>query len=79
MSTFWATLARLPAWTLIVIVRAYQVILGPFLGGHCRFTPSCSVYFIEAVQKYGAWKGAWKGVGRICRCHPLNPGGPDPP
>ena len=64
---------------LILLVRLYQIVLGPVLGGHCRFTPSCSVYFIQAVQKYGAVKGAGKGVARICRCHPFHAGGHDPP
>ena len=67
------------AWVLILCVRCYQVMLGPVLGGHCRFTPSCSVYFIQAVQKYGAIAGAVKGLGRLCRCHPFHPGGHDPP
>ena len=64
---------------LILLVRLYQIVLGPVLGGHCRFTPSCSVYFIQAVQKYGAIKGACKGLARICRCHPFHSGGHDPP
>jgi putative membrane protein insertion efficiency factor len=45
----------------------------------CRFTPSCSEYFILAVRKYGPLRGAWKGAGRICRCVPWQPGGYDPP
>ena len=69
----------LPTWLMIVAVRVYQIFLGPFLGGRCRFTPSCSNYFIQAVQKHGPWKGAWRGVLRICRCHPFHPGGDDPP
>jgi hypothetical protein len=69
----------LPAAVLITLVRLYQWTLGPFLGGRCRFTPSCSNYFIEAVRKYGAMRGAWKGILRILRCHPFHPGGYDPP
>lgn len=69
----------LPATVLILLVKLYQITLGPFLGGRCRFVPSCSVYFIEAVRKYGAVRGAWKGILRICRCHPFCPGGYDPP
>jgi putative membrane protein insertion efficiency factor len=79
MSRLWSVILALPAWSLIWAVRCYQVVLGPLLGGHCRFTPSCSVYFIEAVKKYGAARGSWKGAARICRCHPFHPGGHDPP
>jgi len=70
---------RLPGWGLIALVRFYQTFIGPLLGRHCRFEPSCSQYFIEAVQKYGAVRGSWRGVLRICRCHPWHPGGDDPP
>jgi putative membrane protein insertion efficiency factor len=64
---------------LIVLVRSYQSLLRPLCPSVCRYHPSCSEYFILAVQKYGPWRGAWKGVGRICRCNPLYPGGFDPP
>lgn len=64
---------------LILAVRAYQVVLSPLLGGTCRFEPSCSVYFIEAVKKHGPWRGGLKGLRRILRCHPFHPGGIDPP
>lgn len=67
------------SWFLIFGVRCYQVVLSPFMGGQCRFTPSCSHYFIEAVHKYGPLRGASKGIARICRCHPWHPGGYDPP
>lgn len=70
---------RLPAWTLIGLVRVYQYTLSPLVGGQCRFYPSCSNYFIQAVQKYGAVIGACKGACRILRCHPWHPGGYDPP
>jgi putative membrane protein insertion efficiency factor len=67
------------AASMVAAVRCYQIILSPLLPPACRFTPSCSQYFILAVKKYGPWYGAWKGVGRICRCHPFHPGGHDPP
>jgi uncharacterized protein len=67
------------SWLLISLVRAYQAVLSPLLGGSCRFEPSCSAYFILAVQKYGPWRGSWMGVRRILRCHPFHPGGHDPP
>ena len=72
-------LRHLTSEFLILGVRLYQVFLGPFLGGYCRFTPSCSRYFIEAVEKHGPLKGACKGVIRLCKCHPFHPGGFDPP
>jgi putative membrane protein insertion efficiency factor len=67
------------AEVLIAMVRGYQILLSPLLGGQCRFYPSCSQYFIEAVRKYGPISGAWRGVRRILRCHPFHPGGYDPP
>lgn len=63
---------------LILGVRGYQRSLGHFLGGHCRYFPSCSEYFIGAVEKYGPLRGALKGVWRILRCHPFAKGGFDP-
>ena len=66
-------------WCLITTVRLYQVLLSPLLGKNCRFEPTCSTYMIQAVEKYGVVRGVIKGVWRICRCHPFNPGGEDPP
>ena len=63
---------------LIIMVRGYQIFISPLLGSHCRFTPTCSAYFIEAVEKHGPIKGTWLGIKRILRCHPGNPGGYDP-
>ncbi len=64
---------------LIALVRAYQVVLRPILPAVCRFEPSCSEYFIQAVRKYGPMRGACKGTWRICRCNPFCRGGFDPP
>jgi uncharacterized protein len=64
---------------LIGGVRFYQVCLRPLLPAVCRFQPSCSEYMIQAVTKYGPVRGGWRGVCRICRCHPWHPGGYDPP
>ena len=79
MTRLWSLLQRLPGELLIAAVRIYQICLSPLLGRHCRFTPTCSAYFIEAVRKYGSVKGTLKGIARICRCHPFHPGGYDPP
>jgi uncharacterized protein len=79
MRFLWETIVYLPAWLLILLVRIYQVTLSPIVGRQCRFHPTCSNYFIGAVQKYGAVRGSWKGVLRILRCHPWHEGGYDPP
>lgn len=63
---------------LQAIIRAYQLMLSPFLGNHCRFTPSCSHYASEAIGRHGAWRGGWLAIRRIFRCHPFCPGGYDP-
>jgi len=73
------SLVSTPGWVLIAAARVYQYTLSPLLGRHCRFQPTCSVYFIEAVRKYGAIRGGLRGIRRVCRCHPWNPGGYDPP
>lgn len=65
-------------WLLIHFVLLYQVTLGRVLGGQCRFTPTCSQYAIDALNKYGAWKGTWKALRRLSRCHPFGGRGYDP-
>jgi len=79
MNFFWSALFALPTWVLLTSVRCYQLFISPWIGPHCRFTPTCSSYFITAVQKYGAVRGTLKGLLRILRCHPFHPGGYDPP
>ena len=59
-------------------IRAYQFTLSPFLGGSCRFLPTCSAYAIEAIATHGAWRGGWLALRRIGRCHPLAKSGLDP-
>lgn len=80
------TAARLLQWPgrvvagfLIVLIRIYQRTVSPLLGQVCRFEPSCSRYMVASLQKYGLVKGLWKGLGRLCRCHPWSAGGYDPP
>jgi len=63
---------------LLALIRVYQLVLSPFLGQHCRFTPSCSQYTQEAIGKYGAARGSWLGLKRIVRCQPFCEGGHDP-
>ena len=64
--------------TLILIVRAYQALLAPLLGGACKFHPSCSQYAVEAIERHGARRGAWLALKRLLRCHPFGAGGYDP-
>ncbi|MCA9218007.1 MAG: membrane protein insertion efficiency factor YidD [Planctomycetales bacterium] len=72
-------LVRLPGTIAILLVRFYQFAISPMLGSNCRFTPTCSAYFIQAVQQYGLIRGGVKGLWRICRCHPFGGCGEDPP
>jgi len=71
-------LTRLPSELLILLVRLYQVSLSPYLGGQCRFVPTCSEYFIQAVTAHGFLVGGWMGLRRLLRCHPFSRGGHDP-
>jgi putative membrane protein insertion efficiency factor len=68
-------LPRLAGWYL---VRLYQVTIGPVLPPSCRFYPSCSVYALGALAKYGLLKGSYLSARRLMRCHPFHPGGVDP-
>jgi len=61
----------------IGLVRLYQATLSVWLGGRCRFYPSCSDYAVEAFREHGWWRGVWLSLRRVGRCHPFNPGGVD--
>lgn len=63
---------------VIGLVRVYQKLISPLFPPTCRFYPTCSAYFIQAVGKYGVIKGTFLGIRRILKCHPFNPGGYDP-
>lgn len=63
---------------LILLVRGYQIVLSPWVGQSCRFTPTCSSYAIDALKEYGALRGSWMAIRRIGRCHPWHEGGHDP-
>ena len=63
---------------VIAMVRLYQLMLSPLLGGHCKFAPTCSTYFIQSVEMHGVVRGMLKGLTRILRCNPWSKGGYDP-
>jgi putative membrane protein insertion efficiency factor len=69
----------LAARVLLAFVRGYQLLLSPFLGGHCRFEPSCSRYAASCLETHGALRGSLLSIVRLCKCHPFHPGGIDPP
>ncbi len=69
---------RLPSRIVIALIKGYQKFISPALPPACRYYPSCSHYGIEAVQKYGAFKGAWLSLKRILRCAPWGGHGYDP-
>lgn len=62
----------------LFLLRGYKRFISPLLPPMCRFEPTCSVYTMQAVEKYGALRGVWLGARRLARCHPFNPGGWDP-
>ena len=65
-------------WLLLLVLRLYKAIVSPILPPMCRFEPTCSMYAMDAVEKYGAIRGAWLALKRLLRCHPFHPGGWDP-
>lgn len=71
-------MSHIPRAIAIGMMKAYRVVLSPILGPSCRFTPSCSLYAITSLERYGLAKGGWLALRRIGRCHPWNPGGHDP-
>ena len=62
---------------LVQAIRLYQVAVSPWLGNHCRFYPSCSVYARQALETHGCCRGIWLAARRLLKCHPFHPGGVD--
>ncbi len=71
-------MGKLPGKFFILLIRFYQAAISPYFMPSCRYTPSCSAYGIEAIQKYGALKGGWLTLKRLVRCHPWGGSGFDP-
>ena len=71
-------LFRLPQAGLILLIKAYRLLLSPSLGSACRFEPSCSAYGLEALERHGAVAGSGLTLWRLARCHPWCDGGHDP-
>lgn len=63
---------------LIALIRLYQFLLSPWIGHHCRFFPTCSNYAVDAIERFGAMRGAYLTIRRLLKCHPWHPGGIDP-
>lgn len=68
----------LPKKSMLVMLRFYKREISPMLPPCCRYTPTCSEYAMQAVEKYGAAKGGWLAAKRVLRCHPFHEGGYDP-
>ncbi|HEY0053946.1 MAG TPA: membrane protein insertion efficiency factor YidD [Pedobacter sp.] len=66
------------SFIFLLLIKLYQYLISPLFGGSCRYAPTCSNYGVEAIKKYGPFKGLWLTVKRISRCHPWGGHGPDP-
>lgn len=63
---------------LIALIKVYRYTISPYLAPSCRYTPTCSSYAIEAVERFGVFRGSWMALRRISRCHPWHEAGYDP-
>ncbi|MFT5503278.1 MAG: putative membrane protein insertion efficiency factor [Gammaproteobacteria bacterium] len=63
---------------LTLIIKGYQILISPLMANHCRYTPSCSQYAVDAIEQHGPIRGLYLGTKRILRCHPWHQGGFDP-
>jgi putative membrane protein insertion efficiency factor len=72
------TILQIISLPFIALIKLYQWLVSPLIGPKCRFTPTCSQYTIEALKKYGFFKGGWLSIKRISKCHPWGGHGYDP-
>lgn len=72
------TLRKVAVWCISQPIHFYRFAISPLFPPACRYTPTCSAYFLEALKKYGPIKGSYLGIKRILRCHPLGGSGYDP-
>jgi hypothetical protein len=63
---------------LIWLIKGYRLFISPLFPPTCRFQPTCSLYAIQAIERFGVFRGSWIAIMRILRCHPFHPGGYDP-
>lgn len=69
---------KILSWPIILLIRIYQLTISPLFAPSCRYVPTCSVYGIEALKKYGVFKGGWLAIKRIFSCNPWGGSGYDP-
>jgi hypothetical protein len=81
MPIFGKTMGRINFATkksIILSIKLYRNLISPFLGSHCRFYPSCSLYTQIAIERYGMLSGLWLSLKRLLKCHPWHQDGYDP-
>jgi putative membrane protein insertion efficiency factor len=78
MSRLKTSFRRLLIAPFILLIQIYRLVISPWLGPKCRYTPTCSQYAMDALRKYGMIKGLWKALQRISKCHPWGGSGYDP-
>lgn len=78
MLRVWNGIKKVVGWFLWCLVRFYQLCISPLFPPSCRFTPTCSEYALQALRKYGPFKGSWLTLKRLLRCHPWGGSGYDP-
>ena len=77
MQIYKATI-KLITFPFLIVIKIYQILISPLFPSSCRFAPTCSQYSLEALRKYGLFKGGWLGIKRISKCHPWGGSGHDP-